>query len=117
MLESDVRYFEAILKDRKVQIERNLFGVTEELESLKTLEVNDEGDYAAVSNENLVDNAIGSQQELELREIDTALMKIKEGIYGICEMCEEEIGTHRLKVKPHARYCIDCREIAEKQHK
>jgi len=29
-------------------------------------------------------------------------------------MCEEEIGEQRLKVKPQARYCIVCREIAEK---
>jgi DnaK suppressor protein len=63
-----------------------------------------------------VDNAIGSQQQVELMEIETALAKINNGQYGICEMCEEEIGFQRLKVKPHAKYCIDCREIAEKNN-
>jgi len=60
--------------------------------------------------------AIGEQQELELIEIEVALGKIKDKQFGICEMCEEEISMQRLKVKPHAKYCIDCREIVEKQN-
>ncbi|RUM74071.1 MAG: molecular chaperone DnaK suppressor DksA, partial [Sulfurovum sp.] len=41
--------------------------------------------------------------------------KIKNGIYGICEMCEEPIGKARLEVKNFARFCIACREISEKE--
>ena len=50
-------------------------------------------------------------------EIDEALEKIANKTYGICDMCEEEIGIPRLKVKPHAKYCIACREIIEKTAK
>ena len=50
----------------------------------------------------------------ELQEIETALAKIKVKQYGICEMCEDDIGFQRLKVKPHAKYCIVCRPIVEK---
>jgi len=114
--ENELKYFEDILRARKAQIEKNIHGVAEELEALRNSELNDEGDYATVSNDNMVDSAIGTQQELELAEIELALNKIAAGTYGICEMCEEEIGIARLKVKPHARYCIDCREIAEKNH-
>jgi DnaK suppressor protein len=114
--ENELKYFKEILIARKEQIERNIHGVAEELAELQSVEMNDEGDYATVSSENLVDSAIGAQQELELAEIELALGKIAAGTYGICEMCEEEIGFARLKVKPHARYCIDCREIAEKNH-
>jgi len=114
--ENELKHFETILKDRKTQILKNITSVKNEIEQLHGLELNDEGDHASVSNENLVDNAIGSQQQLELMEIETALAKINNGQYGICEMCEEEIGFQRLKVKPHAKYCIDCREIAEKNN-
>ncbi|RUM64985.1 MAG: RNA polymerase-binding protein DksA [Sulfurimonas sp.] len=114
MRENELEYFEAILKDRRDQIIKNLDGVKEEIAQLRSCELNDEGDYASVSNNNLVESAIGEQQELELAEIDLALAKIKNGEYGICVMCEEEIGFQRLKVKAHAKYCIDCREIAEK---
>lgn len=114
MRDNELKYFEEILIARKEQIELNITGVEKEMDALRGLELNDEGDYASVSNDNMVENAIGNQQETELREIEVALHKIREGHYGICDMCEEEIGFQRLKVKPHAVYCIDCREIAEK---
>ncbi len=116
MRDNELVYFEEILLVRKIQIKKNISGMEEEINQLRSLELNDEGDYASVSNENMVDNAIGTQQEIELMEIEIALAKIKEGQYSICEMCEEDIGFQRLKVKPHAKYCIDCREIAEKNN-
>jgi len=114
---SELTYFEEILRARKEQIVKNISGVEAELNGLSDVEMNDEGDYAAISNDNMVDTAIGTQQETELLEIELALNKITAGTYGICEMCEEKIGFARLKVKPHARFCIDCREISEKNNK
>ncbi len=111
----DLEYFKNRLLDRRVQIERNLNGTALELKSMRDLELNDEGDYAAASAESAVDSAILEQQRKELREIDIALKKISSGTYGICEMCEEPIGRPRLEVKPYARYCIVCREINEKE--
>lgn len=116
MREHELKYFKDILLARKEQIVKNITGVTEEMMQLQSLELNDEGDYASVSNNNMVESAIGTQQRMELTEIEAALAKLKHGQYGICEMCEEEIGVQRLKVKPHAKYCIDCREIAEKNN-
>ena len=117
MQESELKYFEEILRARQAQIIKNISGVEAELNGLCDVEMNDEGDYAAISNDNMVDTAIGTQQGTELVEIEQALTKISTGTYGICEMCEEPISFARLKVKPHARFCIDCREIAEKNNK
>jgi DnaK suppressor protein len=82
---------------------------------MRNLELNDEGDYAAASAGTMVDSAIMEQQRKELAEIDLALDKIKNGTYGVCEMCEEPIGRARLEVKNFARFCITCREINEKE--
>lgn len=114
MRDHELHYFEEILLTRKAQIIKNITGVENEMDQLRELELNDEGDYASVSNDNMVENAIGAQQMQELTEIETALGKIKARHYGICEMCEDDIGFQRLKVKPHARYCIVCRPIVEK---
>lgn len=65
----------------------------------------------------MIDQAISSQQSRELQEINFALGKIDNGTYGVCDMCEEDVGIQRLKVKPHAKYCIVCREIIEKSAK
>ncbi len=114
MQNSEASYFKNILESRKEQIKKNINGVNSELEQLSSLELNDEGDYASVNNNSMVESAIVQQQGQELREIEVTLAKIVAGTYGICEMCEDDIGTKRLKVKPHAIYCIDCREIVEK---
>ena len=102
---------------RKTQILKNLAGTTLELDGMRDLELNDEGDFAAASAETSVESAILEQQRKELAEIDHALDRIKKGTYGICEMCEEPIGIARLQVKNFARFCITCREINEKNQK
>ena len=113
----ELEEFQNKLLVRKVQIEKNLTGTTLELDEMRHLELNDEGDYAAASAETIVDSAILVQQRKELNEIELALDKINQQTYGICEMCEEPIGKPRLEVKNFARFCITCREINEKEQK
>ncbi|MEA2048906.1 MAG: RNA polymerase-binding protein DksA [Campylobacterota bacterium] len=113
----ELNYFKKILEDRKTQILKNISGVYDELNQLGTCELNDEGDHVAATNHSRVDDIIIRQQQQELYQINTALSKIESGTYGSCEMCGVDIGTERLKVKPHAVYCIDCREIVERTEK
>jgi len=107
--------FETILLERKAQIIQNLSAVANELAQTQRDELKDEGDIASASEEILKGDAITFQQKTELEEIEAALVKIHNGSYGICEMCEESIGMPRLKAKPFAKYCIVCREIVEKE--
>src|SRR5512146_2347196 len=58
---------------------------------------------------------LGDREREKLHNIEEALMKMKEGEYGICEECEEEIPIGRLKVMPFARYCVRCKADIEKQ--
>jgi DnaK suppressor protein len=112
--QSELDYFKKMLEGRRVQIVKNLNDVQDSLETRSNDDLNDEADYASMNNNNLVETAIGEKQNSELMEIEVSLAKMAHRKYGICEMCEEAISISRLKVKPHARYCIDCREIAEK---
>lgn len=117
MRDSDLKYFEGLLLERRVQIKRNIDDAKKEIEDLKDDEVGDEADHASVSTDRMIEQAISAQQTRELNEIDFTLAKMKIGGYGVCDMCEEDISFQRLKVKPHAKYCIVCREIIEKQNK
>ena len=108
--------FKKELLKRKEQIEKNLNGTFSEMSEMRALDMNDEADYAAVAVETDIDVAIMEQQRKELAEIELALDKIRDGSYGICEMCEDEINVERLQVKNFARFCIACREITEKEH-
>ncbi len=114
MNESDLAYFKNILNEKKAQIKKNIADATKELESLNIGDANDELDQASISMDRNIEQVITHQQSRELSEIEYALNKIDNGSYGVCEMCEEDIRVPRLKVKPHAKYCIVCRELIEK---
>jgi len=114
MTKEQLEQFKNILEHRKEQILKNIQEFKIEIGELHNSEASDEADFAAISSDSAIEEAISKKQEKELEEIEYALKKIEDGTYGICEMCEEEIGIERLKVKPQARYCIVCREIVEK---
>lgn len=48
-----------------------------------------------------------------LKKINLALDNIEQGVYGLCESCDAEIGFERLKARPTAQLCISCKEESE----
>ncbi len=52
--------------------------------------------------------------EAEIIDIDSALEKIENGTYGICESCEQKIPGERMKAIPFARLCLGCKQIEER---
>ncbi len=56
------------------------------------------------------ENQLSVEHNLEndLKKIDKALEKIKNGTYGICEKCGGEISPERLEALPEAVECIKC---------
>jgi DnaK suppressor protein len=48
--------------------------------------------------------------ELRLKNIDSALGKIKKDEYGICDKCKKLISPDRLKIHPEAGLCIKCKK-------
>jgi len=48
-----------------------------------------------------------------IKKVKTALLKIEEGTFGICESCDEQIGIERLKARPVTAYCIRCKTQME----
>lgn len=52
---------------------------------------------------------------LRIREIDDSLERIRNGTYGVCGVCGEDIPDGRLQVRPIARYCAQCKEDLEKR--
>src|SRR5215472_3168593 len=42
--------------------------------------------------------------------VNEALDRIKDGSYGTCQVCEQEVQTKRLEAVPWARHCIECQE-------
>ncbi|HIE56322.1 MAG TPA: TraR/DksA family transcriptional regulator [Chromatiaceae bacterium] len=53
---------------------------------------------------------------LELREVEDAQTRIRDGDYGTCVDCGSPIGKARLRAYPTAIRCIQCQDKWEKTH-
>jgi DnaK suppressor protein len=49
----------------------------------------------------------------KLIKIDNAFKRIKEGTFGTCLTCGDDVGEKRLLANPNAITCISCAEAAE----
>lgn len=52
----------------------------------------------------------------ELRAVESALLNIGDGSYGVCDECDRPIDINRLRVSPSAARCIDCQTVHERTH-
>src|SRR3954468_13403162 len=50
----------------------------------------------------------------ELNQIERALLRLKQGTYGLCEACATKIPVARLNVLPYSTLCIQCQREAER---
>ena len=74
-------------------------------------------DQAAHTTEKNFSHHLCSRTNAVISEIERALQDIEAGIYGICDLCNEEIPIKRLKAKPMTRHCIDCQTKLENEQK
>jgi len=52
----------------------------------------------------------------ELRDVEAAMGRVSEGVYGLCLDCQEPISYERLDKIPSAARCRNCQERYEKAH-
>ena len=45
-----------------------------------------------------------------LRAIEEALVRIRQGTFGVCEVCQQPISKARLEAVPWTRLCRECKE-------
>jgi DnaK suppressor protein len=74
-------------------------------------------DRAAKIAERNFSHHLCSREKLLIRKIERSLQDIENGDYGLCEHCEEDISVKRLKARPTARYCIECKTRLETMEK
>jgi len=109
-----MKEFEELLLNKKEEIINILKNLKTEFKDINICDIKEEIDFASCSSNSENNFLIYKKLQKELEEVEEALYLIKIGKYGICKMCEEPINKERLKIKPFAKYCVDCREIIEK---
>ncbi|HMK61472.1 MAG TPA: TraR/DksA family transcriptional regulator [Dissulfurispiraceae bacterium] len=104
---------EDIVKESKSEIRKYVSGEKKQL--VET--VLDDGDLSVVDLAEDINLRQLSTHRETLLKIDTALRKISEGTYGICDECGDEISEERLNILPFAIFCRDCQEEREMKEK
>lgn len=50
-----------------------------------------------------------------IKKIQSALQRLEDGSYGICDECGEDISIPRLKARPVTKLCIKCKSKQEEE--
>ena len=78
-------------------------------------DVPDDADLASEQTEFAKNQAILSELEERLDNVDKALIRIQTGTYGVCVSCGEEIPEARLRANHAAAKCLACEEKSEQE--
>ena len=62
---------------------------------------------------NILRLTLSKKDAYYLKSVEAALERIKDGTFGLCQYCEEEIDIRRLRANPTARLCFLCQLKAE----
>lgn len=117
MRDEDLLSLRQTLEKRLEYLDGLSLNLHKSLQEMSALKLNENADIISTQSQLRFDDSMLERNQKEMKEISASLAKFNDGIYGICEMCEDEIGIERLQAKPHARFCINCREIYEKSEK
>ncbi|MGB3226279.1 MAG: TraR/DksA family transcriptional regulator [Desulforhopalus sp.] len=101
------RAIEAKLKEQRQELIKKRLGNEESWQNLHKNEIEFEesatNEYLAASLDQL-----DKQDKRRIEEIDIVLGKLQSELYGICDICGEEISDKRLEALPWTTKCIDC---------
>ncbi len=113
MLEkNEIQYFEELL----CRTMEDMFGqsIVQNILSLGNYEKHaDPLDQAIVNHDRDMAIMILERNKIKLSRLESALERLRQGTYGICEECEEMIARERLRVTPLTTLCIGCQRNQE----
>lgn len=76
------------------------------------------GDSVDVASDDLASKkmeAIGKMDTGRLNAINQALVRVRNGKYGICAQCGKKIPEARLRALPFALLCVECKSKTERR--
>jgi DnaK suppressor protein len=99
---------------RRAELRKRLGGELEDLGTFNS--TNASGDIADAAFDSGTEEVSSQLAELEARElsqIERSLIRLKQGSYGTCEVCQAKIPVARLNALPFSTTCISCQREME----
>ncbi len=114
MKKNEQKKFQKLLSESKKQLLENARRALTGDVHLDPDDFPDEIDTASSESGLAFIGRLRERERVLLRKIDLALQKIEDGTFGTCGACGEDIGSQRLKARPVADMCIDCKSQQER---
>jgi len=108
-----LEYFRKKLETRQQELRRMVSRIEQDGRTVDEDSTQDVADKAASSytKEFLFHQSNNDRQLLQM--VDGALSRMREGSFGECIACGDEINAKRLEAVPWTRHCIGCQEKLE----
>jgi DnaK suppressor protein len=105
-------HFKRLLEGRLAETERTITNSEQEIRAISPRQA-DTADQAAAEydRQTLAHKAAFARQTLQ--NLRQALERIRQGTFGECSECGNDIEPKRLEAIPWARYCLKCQGLRE----
>jgi DnaK suppressor protein len=80
---------------------------------LKSSQTGDSADAAFDAGSEEIASQLAELEARELSQVERALSRMKQGSYGLCELCQAKIPVARLNALPYSTTCVDCQREME----
>lgn len=108
-----IRNMRELLVTRRDALRKALAGDLSLLKQLREQTGSDVVDAALDAAQDEISSQLAEVESRELANIERALVRIRNGSYGDCEVCGNKIPLARLKALPYATSCIECQRASE----
>jgi DnaK suppressor protein len=110
------KYKKILLAERERLLHISKESIKHDL-NISTDDLPDEADLAASEINQSLTFELRKRESMMISKINTAIQKIHEGTFGVCETCEEDIEKRRLEARPFSVHCVACQEQTEHREK
>jgi len=115
MKQKELNKFKKILLEKRTRLLDNARQTLETDMRLDVADLPDEMDLASSEYLQSFQFRLRGRERTFLSKIDSALAKIGEGTFGVCEDCGNPINPKRLEARPETNLCIKCKEEQERE--
>lgn len=119
--QDDLSRLQQRLDEREAELRAEVRGVRdEEAERPSEQGSKQQGDFGEQGEEHIRGAVRYAEEERdieELRDIDDARERMRDGSYGECVDCGSDIPLQRLMAQPAAKRCVTCQQAFERTHR
>ena len=112
----DIAHFKKYFAEKKTQI---LGVINQTVDHLQSSSNNfpDQADRASIEEEFSLELRTRDRERNLLRKIEHSSHLLDTNSFGYCEACSQPIGRDRLRSRPEATLCIQCKSEREREEK